>query len=93
MLRLAAARLAPAVSAPIAAMAGSVSVDLSGVPFLGAHFPAMRLVNILPGVIMLGMGMTLKPGDFALILKRPRDVLAGEDAQCVCMAVLPVPAA
>ena len=53
----------------------------------------MRLVNILPGTIMLGMGMTLEPGDFALILKRPRDVLAGEDAQCVCMAVLPVPAA
>lgn len=86
VLCLAVAVLALAFPAPIAAMAGSVSVDLSGVPFLGAHFPAMSLVNILLGVIMLGMGMTLKPEDFLLILKRPRDVFTGVAAQYVCMA-------
>ncbi len=63
-----------------------VAVDLTAVPFLGAHFPSLGLVNILLGVIMFGMGMTLRTQDFLLILKRPRDVLVGVVSQYVCMA-------
>lgn len=42
-------------------------------------------ITILLGVIMFGMGMTLKFDDFRVILQRPRDVLAGVAAQFVIM--------
>ncbi len=68
------------------ALAGSVSIDLSWVPFMGAHFSKLGFVNLLLGIIMFGMGMTLKTEDFVLILRRPRDVLIGICSQYVCMA-------
>ena len=64
----------------------SVNIDLSGIPFLGTHFPTLGFVNLLLGVIMFGMGMTLKTEDFLLILRRPRDVLIGILSQYICMA-------
>ena len=42
-------------------------------------------ITILLGVIMFGMGMTLKPEDFRLIFKRPRDVFIGALAQFTVM--------
>ena len=42
-------------------------------------------ITLLLGVVMFGMGMTLKPEDFRLILKRPRDVLIGALAQFTIM--------
>lgn len=65
---------------------GSVSVNLAWIPFLGDYFPKLSFVNLLLGTIMMGMGMTLRTEDFALILKRPRDVLIGVVSQFVCMA-------
>lgn len=53
-------------------LAGSVSLDLSWVPFMGQYFSSLGFVNLLLGVIMFGMGMTLRAEDFALILRRPR---------------------
>ena len=67
-------------------LAGSVSLDLSWVPFMGQYFSSLGFVNLLLGVIMFGMGMTLRAEDFALILRRPRDVLVGICSQYVCMA-------
>ena len=58
-------------------LAGSVSLDLSWVPFMGQYFSSLGFVNLLLGVIMFGMGMTLRAEDFALILRRPGDVLVG----------------
>ena len=67
-------------------LAGSVNLDLSWVPFMGQHFSSLGFVNLLLGVIMFGMGMTLRAEDFALILRRPGDVLVGICSQYVCIA-------
>lgn len=67
-------------------MAGSFKLNLSAIPFLGTHFPSLSLVNLLLGVIMFGMGMTLTGEDFALIFRRPVDVLVGVASQFVFMA-------
>ncbi len=45
-------------------------------------------VSILLGVVMFGMGMTLKPEDFREIFRRPRDVLIGLLAQFTIMPLL-----
>jgi len=67
-------------------LAGSVSINFAWAPVLGTYFPKMSFVNLLLGVIMFGMGMTLRAEDFALILRRPRDVLIGIFGQYICMA-------
>lgn len=43
------------------------------------------LVSVLLGVIMLGMGLTLSPQDFALVLKLPRAVASGVVLQFTVM--------
>lgn len=45
-------------------------------------------VTLLLGVVMFGMGMTLKAEDFKEILRRPRDVLSGLMAQFTIMPLL-----
>ena len=46
------------------------------------------LINPLLGVIMFGMGLTLKPEDFRVVFSRPRDVLVGCLAQFTVMPLL-----
>ncbi len=45
-------------------------------------------ITILLGVVMFGMGMTLKPRDFKLVFQRPRDVFIGALAQFTIMPLL-----
>ena len=45
-------------------------------------------VNYLLMVVMFGMGLTMKPKDFALIIKRPKDILIGCAAQFIIMPAL-----
>lgn len=45
-------------------------------------------ISLLLGVVMFGMGMTLKPEDFKEIFRRPRDVLIGLTAQFTIMPLL-----
>ena len=47
-----------------------------------------RLINPLLGVIMFGMGLTLKAEDFRVVFSRPKDVLVGCLAQFTVMPVL-----
>ncbi len=54
-------------------------------PLVSVQIGSMSLTNILLGVIMFGMGMTLKGSDFRLILSRPRDVLIGIVCQYTIM--------
>lgn len=42
----------------------------------------------LLGAVMFGMGLTLRGRDFALVLRRPRDVAIGVAAQFLCMPLL-----
>ena len=45
-------------------------------------------VNYLLMIVMFGMGLTMKPKDFALVLKRPTDILIGCAAQFIIMPAL-----
>ena len=45
-------------------------------------------VNTLLGIVMFGMGLTLKPHDFAVVFQRPRDVVIGAVLQYTLMPVL-----
>ena len=42
----------------------------------------------LLGAVMFGMGLSLRGRDFALVLRRPRDVAIGVAAQYLCMPLL-----
>ena len=45
-------------------------------------------VNYLLIIVMFGMGLTMKPKDFALVFKRPKDILIGCAAQFIIMPAL-----
>lgn len=45
-------------------------------------------VNTLLGIVMFGMGLTLKPGDFKVVFSRPKDVVFGCIAQFTIMPLL-----
>ncbi|MBP5770317.1 MAG: bile acid:sodium symporter family protein [Bacteroidaceae bacterium] len=45
-------------------------------------------INPMLGVIMFGMGLTLSPADFRVVLSRPRDILVGCIAQFTIMPLL-----
>src|SRR5690625_3009653 len=49
--------------------------------FLGQY------ITILLGVVMFGMGLTLKPVDFKLVLKNPLSVIGGVLAQFIVMPI------
>lgn len=57
---------------------------LARAPLGTLSFP---VINLLLGVIMLGMGMTLTREDFARVLRRPRDVAIGLAAQYGIMSL------
>lgn len=48
------------------------------------------VINILLGIIMFGMGMTLSLNDFKVVLKRPLDILKGTAAQFIVMPMLAI---
>lgn len=45
-------------------------------------------VNNLLMIVMFGMGLTLNPGDFVVVFRRPRDILLGCIAQFTIMPLL-----
>ena len=47
-----------------------------------------KTINPLLGVIMFGMGLTLSPIDFKIVLSRPKDILIGCLAQFTIMPLL-----
>lgn len=52
-------------------------------PGFSGHFKT-GLINPLLGVVMFGMGLTLKADDFRVVFSRPKDVIAG------CVALVAV---
>ncbi|MEN1760636.1 bile acid:sodium symporter family protein [Anoxynatronum sibiricum] len=53
-----------------------------------SRFMGQPVINLLLGVIMFGMGMTLTVADFKLVLERPLDVLKGTAAQFIIMPLI-----
>ena len=47
-----------------------------------------KWINYLLMIVMFGMGLTMKPSDFAVVFSRPRDVIIGCLAQFVVMPIL-----
>ena len=47
-----------------------------------------KWINYLLMVVMLGMGLTIKPKDFAIVFTRPKDVIVGCVAQFLVMPLL-----
>lgn len=45
-------------------------------------------INHLLMAVMFGMGLTLKPGDFAIVFRRPKDIITGCIAQFTIMPLL-----
>ena len=48
----------------------------------------MSWINYLLMLVMFGMGLAIRPGDFAVVFKRPRDILLGTVSQFVIMPLL-----
>ena len=63
------------------------------VSFLALFVPASfawvspKSINPLLGVVMFGMGLTLRPIDFKVVFARPQDVLVGSLAQFTIMPI------
>ncbi len=45
-------------------------------------------INTLLGIVMFGMGLTLKPSDFRIVFSHPKDVVIGAVAQFTIMPLL-----
>lgn len=58
--------------------------------FLPSSFNWISTSSITPmlGVVMFGMGLTLKPSDFKPVLMRPKDIFIGELAQFIVMPLV-----
>lgn len=74
------------VSRNMALLALAVAIVALIVP--GAFKWTVPQITMLLGVVMFGMGMTLRVDDFKEIFKRPRDVLIGLAAQFTIMPLL-----
>lgn len=77
--------LAGKYMALVALVAAVVSIIIPGP--IHAAIPT-SVVNYLLGVVMLGMGMTLKLSDFKVVFTRPKAVLIGILAQFIIMPLL-----
>lgn len=75
----------------IAALGFPVLVIIGGVMgYLAPETAASFAPQVTPllGIVMFGMGLTLKPVDFALVARRPLPVLIGVVAQFVIMPLV-----
>lgn len=80
-------------AAMIAALGFPVLVIIGGlIGFFAADTTAGMSAWVTPllGIVMFGMGLTLRPVDFALVAKRPLPVLIGVIAQFVLMPLAAV---
>lgn len=72
-------------------IAGNITLLVVLITALALIFPpsftwiGSGAITPMLGVVMFGMGLTLKPTDFKPVLMRPRDIIVGELAQFVVM--------
>ena len=75
-------------------VAGNITLLVVAVTFLALFCPpsfswiGAGIITPMLGVVMFGMGLTLKPSDFKPVLMRPKDIIVGELAQFVVMPAL-----
>lgn len=80
-------RISSFIAANITIVVILVTALALGIP---SSFNWITTSSITPmlGVVMFGMGLTLKPSDFKPVLMRPKDIIIGELAQFVVMPLL-----
>ena len=80
-------KISSTVAANITAIVVLVTVLALFVP---CSFDWIGTTAITPmlGVVMFGMGLTLKPSDFKPVLMRPKDIIIGELAQFIVMPLV-----
>ena len=49
---------------------------------------SVSFINTLLGIVMFGMGLTLKASDFKVVFSRPKDIIIGAVAQFTIMPLL-----
>ena len=64
---------------------GAVAISVISYLFPGLLQPYKGYIVPLLGLVMLGMGMTLRPADFVNVLRRPRPVTLGVALQFILM--------
>lgn len=75
-------------------IAANITLVVVLVTALALWFPSSFLwistasITPLLGVVMFGMGLTLKPSDFKPVLMRPKDIIVGELAQFIVMPLV-----
>ena len=52
------------------------------------EFMGVNVINILLGIILFGMGTTLKINDFIAVFRRPKEILVGVSAQYIIMPLI-----
>lgn len=67
---------------------GAVAVSLLSIFYPGILLPYKGTIVPLLGVVMLGMGMTLRPENFLEIFKRPRLIAIGVSLQFLLMPAI-----
>ena len=75
----------------IARWMGALVVVVAAVALLvpqSLNWISTYTINPMLGVIMFGMGLTLSPADFRIVLSRPKDILIGCLAQFTVMPLL-----
>ncbi|MDO4985604.1 MAG: bile acid:sodium symporter family protein [Prevotella sp.] len=75
----------------IARWMGALVVVVAAVALLvpqSLNWISTYTINPMLGVIMFGMGLTLSPADFRIVLSRPKDILLGCLAQFTVMPLL-----
>ena len=71
-----------------------MAVIILGIAVMALFIPQTALwvqtswINYLLMLVMFGMGLTLNPKDFLMVLKRPREILIGGVAQFTVMPIL-----
>ncbi|MGX8718147.1 MAG: bile acid:sodium symporter family protein [Desulfovibrio sp.] len=80
-------RLCDLISRNTAVLVLAAALLALTVPGPFRHIPP-AVINILLGVIMFGMGLTLTLQDFKVVFSRPKDVITGCAAQFIIMPLL-----
>lgn len=67
---------------------GAIAISIFSFLYPGALLPFKGYIVPLLGLVMLGMGMTLRPDDFRNVIERPKPVTLGVALQFILMPLI-----
>ena len=63
-------------------------IDARSFNWVLEEFMGINIINILLGIILFGMGTTLKINDFITVFRRPKEILVGVSTQYIIMPLI-----